>query len=331
MMVTSWTDNEWLAAAHRWISDRLDRLGMSLAGQVTQPHIRPWSTVLRVPTDQGALFFKAASAPLSHEPRLTRILSRWRPDCMPDLLAADEDAGWMLLRDMGDTLRSTVHQVSDLAQWDEILRLYATIQMEMADRTELLLQAGALDRRLTTLPAQLAALLADDDAVQLNLPEGLSVGQRERLRLVLPTTEALCQELASYGISETIHHEDFHDANVFLNAGKVTLSDWAESGISHPFCSLLVTLSSAGYRLQLEQGSAELNRLRDVYLEMWSSRASKRDLLRSFGLAHRLGMICRALTWRRVTAPLPAAERAEHGEAVPGWLLAYLDSFQEGS
>ena len=55
---TVWTDPQWLAGALAW----LEAQGVELTGAVEQPHVRPWSTALRVRTTDGVLWFTAASA-----------------------------------------------------------------------------------------------------------------------------------------------------------------------------------------------------------------------------------------------------------------------------
>jgi hypothetical protein len=100
-MQSIWEDPAWLAAAHAWIEDRLAELGRERTGPITQPHIYEWSTVLRVPTTEGAAWFKANTERLSQEAALVGVLSGARPDCVPALLARDESRGWMLMPDAG--------------------------------------------------------------------------------------------------------------------------------------------------------------------------------------------------------------------------------------
>jgi hypothetical protein len=54
---------------------------------VTLVQARPWSVVLRVPTTAGACYGKAVAPALAHEVALTAALARWRPDCLPAVLA----------------------------------------------------------------------------------------------------------------------------------------------------------------------------------------------------------------------------------------------------
>src|SRR5690348_14165361 len=104
----SWTQPGWFEQASAWIQAELKQQGIGLDGTIEQPHVRPWSTVLRVPTTAGIFFFKATAPVLAHEPALTQALSFWRPDCMPQVTAADLERGWMLMPDFGTSLRSLI-------------------------------------------------------------------------------------------------------------------------------------------------------------------------------------------------------------------------------
>src|SRR5881409_1987546 len=112
--MSDWTDPLWLAGAHEWIHEQLARLRAEPVGTIDQQHIRPWSTVMRVPTEQGDVYFKANTAALRHEAALVTILAARRPDCVPPLLAVDIERGWMLMADAGTRLREYVERERDL-------------------------------------------------------------------------------------------------------------------------------------------------------------------------------------------------------------------------
>src|SRR5437016_788663 len=82
--------------ARAWIESNV-----TVAGEVEQPHVRPWSTVLRVPTSRGDVWFKAALPGLGHDVGVTAVLARLRPDIVLAPIAVDLDRGWMLLPDGG--------------------------------------------------------------------------------------------------------------------------------------------------------------------------------------------------------------------------------------
>ena len=321
-----WTQPDWLDQASAWIRAGLERQGIRVSGPIEQPHVRPWSTVLRVPASTGVVYFKATTPALAHEPALTQALWRWRPDCMPQVLAVDPERGWLLLVDAGSMLRSLFNTSEDIQHWRRVLPLYAEVQIEMAGRRDELLALGALDRRLAVLPVQFEQVLADKEALLIDLPDGLTSEEYQRLRQLVSRFTAMCRELAGYRVPETLHHDDFHDGNVFVRDGRYIFSDWGESCVAHPFFTLTVALRSIAWRFELAENAPALAQLRDVYLEPWACYASRENLLAAAALARRVGMVCRALTWHRVISPLPEPFKAEHADAVPGWLQEFLDS-----
>jgi hypothetical protein len=321
-----WTATSWFEQVSAWIQAELTLRHITITGSIAQPHIRPWSTVLRVPSSVGDLYFKATAPALAHEPALTQALARWRPDCMPQLVAADLDRGWLLMRDAGVPLRSLIPSVVELNRWHAVLTMYAELQIEMAGRTTELLACGTLDRRLATLPTQYEQLLADRDALLIDQTDGLSADEYQRLLDLRPQVATLCRHLAQYHLPETLHHDDFHDANIFVHDDRIIISDWGESCVAHPFFSLLVTLRSIAYRLNLEAPAAELAQLRDMYLAAWARFESRERLLEAFSLAQRLAMLCRAMTWYRVVSSLDERSKAEYADAVPGWLQEFLNA-----
>lgn len=326
-----WSRPEWFQQASSWIHAELAAHRITVTGAIEQPHIRPWSTVLRVPTDAGALYFKATAPVLAHEPALTKALFAWRPDCMMPLVASDLDRGWLLMRDAGATLRSLIQSVADLQRWHAILMTYAEVQIELASRADELLALGTFDRRLATLPGQYERLLDDTAMLRIDQADGLTADEYQRLLDLRPEFAAMCDRLAGYSIPETLHHDDFHDANIFVRDGRFVFSDWGESCVAHPFFTLLVTLRGAAYRLKLDDVAPELARLRDIYLQPWTHLDSLERLREAFALANRVAMVCRVLTWHRVVASLDDSLKVEYAEAVPGWLQEFLNAGSAGS
>ncbi len=325
-----WIQPGWRESVEAWVRAQLAQQQIVLTEAITEVQQRAWSTVLRVPTAAGTLYFKAAAPVLRHEPALLQALAAWHPATLPGVVAVDVAQGWLLMRDGGVTLRSLVQSVDDFDHWHAILPAYAALQQAMIARAEELLALGVLDRRLSTLPEQVARLLDDTGALLIDQPDGLTAAEYQQLRDLLPEYAALCARLARYGIPETLHHEDFHDANIFVQEGdgaaRYTFADWGESGVAPPFFTLLVMLRSIAYRLKLEFDGPEMQALRDVYLSAWTDYGTLDDLRAAADLAARVAMPARALTWYRVVSALPESERAEDAGAVPGWLQVFLEA-----
>ena len=284
--MSDWTDSRWLAEAHTWIREQVERLGAGIAGAIEQPHVYPWSTVLRVRTDGGDLYFKANTAELRHEAAVVTLLAELRPDCIPGLLAADLERGWMLMADAGTRLRELIEAERDLSRWLDVLPLYAGVQVDAAAHVEQLLAAGAPDLRLATLAARYEQLL-DELA-------GLPAEERRRLRRLVPHVAESCEELAGYGVPETIQHDDFHDGQVYVQDGRYLLLDWGDACVSHPFFTLAVSLDgSIAWGLDDVQGSVDVAPFRDAYLAPFAG--DNADLAAACTLALRLGWVCRAV------------------------------------
>ena len=60
--MSDWASPAWLEEATDWIDERLVVAGTRRTGPVEQPHLRPWATVLRVPTSDGTVWLKAAAS-----------------------------------------------------------------------------------------------------------------------------------------------------------------------------------------------------------------------------------------------------------------------------
>ncbi|MDN4173789.1 hypothetical protein QWY28_12580 [Nocardioides sp. SOB77] len=288
-MADDWTDPAWLAEVRAWVDERLTSLGTTRSGEVEQPHVEPWSTVLRVPTGLGPVWFKATTASLRHEASTVALLARRAPDRVPPLLAADPDRGWMLMADAGERLREVVARERSLAHWHDALEGVAWVQLACTRDVEELLAAGVPDRRLPLLAEQYDALLA-----------GLDVDPR--YRSAAPLVERLAADLAAYGLPDSVQHDDLHDAQVFLRPGgdgPALLMDWGDACVTHPFLVLAVPLRGViAWGLDDEEDAVDTAPYRESYLGPWA--AARPDLgpdaLRDAAdLATRLGWACRAV------------------------------------
>ena len=277
-----WDKGEWLAAAIDWIRERVD-----VSGEIEQPHVRWWSTVLRVPTADGDLFFKAVAPVHRFEAGLTARLAELQPGRVTEVVDVDPERGWFLMRDAGTRLRELIETPADLYHWERVLPEYARLQLEVAQHADELLALGTPDERLAVLPGLFQELLAER-------PHGLTDHEHRRALDALPRFEELCLELAEDGLPATIQHDDLHDGQVFVRGGRYLVFDWGDSCVSHPLLSLTVNLRSVAWRLDLEPGGPELRRLRDIYLEPFGRDAEIADT------AYRVGTIARAIAWERM-------------------------------
>ena len=90
-----------------WIRARAE-----VTGPIEEERVRPWATVLRVPTSGGTLYFKESEPPHVHEYRLIEILAQRRPELVTEVLFSDQD-GRMLMRNGGDQLSTVLDRNLD--------------------------------------------------------------------------------------------------------------------------------------------------------------------------------------------------------------------------
>jgi len=273
---------------------------------------RPWAAIALVPTAEGDVYFKASAPSEAYEPALTLALARKQPDVIPVVLHIDVERAWMLMRDAGTQLRDLIVDPPDPAIWDELLPLYAELQIELCDSADELLALGTSDKR----PAQLARAYED-------LPARWQAEKAPPQRAV----DALVEQLGET-IPVSLAHEEFQDNNILFRNGSPVLIDWAESAVEHPFCGLVNTFRGIVDRWGFEPGTPELLRLRDFYLEPWTRFAPLPELVEVFDAAYALGMVCRALTWDRLVSGLTGPDRAEYDHHVATWLEILSDTLE---
>jgi Ser/Thr protein kinase RdoA (MazF antagonist) len=301
-----WTEADWLAKATKWIHAKVE-----VTGEIEQPHVRPWSTVMRVPTAEGDLWFKAVSALHRFEPALTAFLGGLRPDSVPEVVALDTNRAWMLMRDGGLRLRELPPTVED---WEGVLSGYAELQIAAAPHLAPLLDLGVPDFRLARLTDLLREMLSRQ-------PEGLSADEHRAMLDRLPDVDAMAEQLVTYGIPETIQHDDLHDGQVFVRDGRYLVFDWGDACVSHPFHTLTVTLRAAAWKLALEPGGRDVLRLRDAYLEPFGRPA---ELAPVAEVAYRTGTLARAYAWYRYVSARQA-QHQEDAEAVAYGVKRFLE------
>ena len=137
----------WFEQASNWIHKELEHQDIYVTDQIEQPDLDLLSSVLCVTSTVGDIYFKACGPGFTHEPALTDSLWRWRPDCMPPVLAIDVQRGWMLTPDLGTSLRSIIQQGGDLFARLKVARDKIEDQSQAAVRDLVEGTRGAIEDR----------------------------------------------------------------------------------------------------------------------------------------------------------------------------------------
>jgi hypothetical protein len=292
---------------HEWLAG----FGVEPTAPLETVHERPWSTVLRVPTVDGDLFLKQEAPVQAYEVPLTAALaSRW-PDRVPEVVAADVERAWLLLRDGGTRMADG----GTLDRFPRALMLYGELQVGEVGRVDELLAMGLPDVRLPVVAAAYEPFFERD--------HGLASDEVRRLRALAPRFHELCEELGAFGLPASIHHDDLHQWNVFVRDGRVAIYDWGDSSIAHPLWSWLKALGVArDYKVDPEP-------FRAAYLSALTPLAPEQQLRAALEQAIATGRFEYALQTRRQFDAMPEAH--VHYETYLPKLLRELLSLLESA
>jgi hypothetical protein len=310
--VAVWSSGAWRAGAAAWLDECLAAVGLARTGEVTQPHLRPWATVLRAPTTGGDVWLKAAGPGTAFEVGLYGVLARVAPHRVLAPLAADAERGWIVLPDGGPPLQDRLAGQPLVDALTAALADYGRLQRDLAPHVDDLLAAGVTDMRPAIMPQRFEeALAATADEPDRD--------RRDRIAALRPDVARWCEELAASALPASLDHNDLHPGNILDGTGAADgrgarFYDWGDSVVAHPVAALLVPLRVAAMVLDTGPDDPRVLAVRDAYLDVFAADAPGEDLLATFDLAGRVATVARTLTWDRA---LRAAR--EQGEDAAGW------------
>lgn len=259
-----WSEPGWFEDAAAWLKMQVQDIKAVINGPIRQLRFSQDSCLLQLPTTAGNLYFKAVPAYYAHEPHLTALLHQHFPTHSPDVVAINGAHHWLLMREIpGRPLSFTTTP----AVWQDTMHTWAAIQLASQEQTVALLNTGCFDRRLEQLPGRFEQFAAADLAFLTVSPQGLTPPEVETVRTLTPKIKLLCQQIAAYGLPDTLDHGDFHPHNINIAGNTAIIYDWADGAVAHPFFSPATLIA---YTTLTVPGMAHLhNGLRDSYLGMW--------------------------------------------------------------
>jgi hypothetical protein len=279
MTIALWSSDAWRQEALAWLDEHLAGDGTRRVGEVTQPHLRPWATVLRAPTTRGVVWLKAAGPETAFEVELYGLLERVVPERVLVPIARDPGRGWIVLPDGGARLGERLDEVDLVEAMAVAVGRYVGRHGTAGDR-ETLRRAEAMAGRVGEWCQRLA---------------GAAVG-------------------ASLDHNDLHFWNVFVDTGAAGTVGRVRFYDWGDSVVAHPFASMLLGLGMIGLQLEVAADDPAVTRPRDAYLEVFGDLASHAELVEELELACRVGKVGRALRWDRAVR-LQGAEAGEFADA----------------
>src|SRR6478672_1295109 len=319
-----WTSGAFEAELREWVGGVLGGLGIDLVS-LDAVHQRPWSTVWRGVTSDGATYWaKQNCAHQSFEAALLVVLDRLSPHRVVPVVAADVERGLHLVPDQGPVFALTVAD-DDVDAWCRVAAEAMHLQRELVGHEADLLGAG-----ITALPpaesaAYVEARVACLTALAPDDPRRMADDVAHRLRALLPAVTAWADDVGSLGLRESLVHNDLHASNVFATAHGMRFFDFGDAVLAHPLSELFDQLNVLLHRFGATPDDPRLRRVADAALEVWGDVVPVAALRSALPSALRLGRLGRAESWLRVTATLTPEEAVEHGDAGTWWLGALGD------
>ncbi len=118
----------WLRELFRWTEEQVAPLGLRLTGGFRQWNASPTFSLVRLETNDGALWFKATGEPNSHELPVSLLLSRRFPGHVPRVLGAHPSwNGWLSAEASGIAL----DEISDCSAWERVAEALAELQIRV--------------------------------------------------------------------------------------------------------------------------------------------------------------------------------------------------------
>ena len=308
-----WFARGWFGGAERWLRAAAKEAGYEPTGPVEQ--FRTWSisSVLRVPTTRGMVYFKAsADMPLFvNEALVTRALSSMFPEFVPAPLAIDARRDWLALADFGEEVG-----------WDApldvkivIFRRFAQLQMASVEHVDRLLEAGCIDRRLDWLAREQKEWFTGPLARGL-----LSANEFSQLQSCSAWLPTLCADLASFGIPDALLHGDVHLGNAARNERGYVFFDWTDAAIGHPFLDMI--------SIVLEDDVSAAQAARAAYLGEWAAICGRESVQTAWDLAVVLMAANHAISYLSLSGNIDSP-RQDIADVGVRWLRRLLSGASE--
>ncbi len=304
-----------------WLDEQLAGAGIERVGEVEQPHLRPWATVLKAPTTKGPVWLKAAGPDTAFEVGLYELLARVAPDRVLRPIATDRARGWIVLPDGGLPLGDRLEGAAMTEALVAAIVRYGELQLDLAPHVEDLLALGVADMR----PARMLerfdqALETTGRAIDDGNAEGRAI--HREVAAMRSTVASWCEQLEASRLPPSLDHNDLHPWNILTDSGEARFYDWGDSVVAHPFAAMLVPIGFVLRQLDVPVDDPSFRRARDAYLELFTAAAPDEDLAGTFDLACRVAKIASVLTWDRALA----AAREQGEEIDDFWASAPLET-----
>lgn len=259
----------------------------------------PYSSVIRFLTSVGHVYLKQTPPTLFLEVEIMKLLFNQFHANVPEIIAENKMFNCFLMRDCGNSLRESLKINFQPELLCKGVKRYTDIQRKVEGQTNTFIEFGVPDWRLEKLPDLYLKLIAEEE---LLIQDGMTINELKNLQELHSVLVSIAELLSSYKIPETLDHCDFHDNNMLVanNMQDVTIIDWGETVVSHPFFALISFISTVAYRYKLQETSDTFIGLEDACFKNWLEIVPRNVLLEAMRLTKKIWPIYSALGYYRL-------------------------------
>ncbi|CZJ02507.1 aminoglycoside phosphotransferase family protein [Legionella pneumophila] len=314
-------------AAIQWAVDYLESNDCRLVS--VQKIVEPaHSIVNKINTSQGVFYLKQTPPTLFIEPDTISLLKAQGCQHVPTVIAKNDRYHCFLTTACGDvTLHALFSKTSiDIDLLGRGISHYASIQRNLENDIPKLITFGLPDWRLDKFPLLYRELIQETEQL---VADGLSQKEITTLNKAYDFCVELCERLSQYKIPETINHCDFQDNNILVSqkTGELSIIDWGETVISHPFFSLNTCLWNLTYFYNMKLDDFQYQTLQRFCVSSWLDSYEESDLITAFNITNELLGIFAAMNYKRMydaTTNQSKTVQEEHPGSIAGCLRSFI-------
>ena len=261
----------------------------------------PWSVVIKAEIGQYCYYLKQTPPDLSIESEVINFIQKNMSDAAaPKILFVNDKLNCFITNSCGDhSLRTKFNGALNAQLLIRGLNSYIKIQRSLEQHLN---DSGAIDIpdwRINNIPDLYVELLEKKDVL---VDEGLTRDEINQLMRLAPTIKSICELPSTHKIKDTLVNCDFNENNMIINEAtrEISIIDWGETVISHPFFSLASFSRNTARRYELESNEQLMESIRQICLSCWSDVVNNHELDEIYQNIQRLLPIFTALSLYRL-------------------------------
>lgn len=290
----------------------------------------PWSVVIKIESGEDCYYLKQTPPDLYIETEIINVIQKNVADSYtPKIIFKNGGSNCFLMNSCGDhSLRTKFNGTIDENLLIDGFSAYIKIQRSLEQHIDDFLSIGVPDWRIRNLPELFYDLLEKKDML---LDEGLTFNEIDQLIKLLPTIQSICNFLSDKKIKQTLVNCDLNENNMIMDehTHKISIIDWGECVISHPFFSIASHLQSIARRYQLELNGPLLESIKHKWLSRWLEVANKNEIDKIYQNILRVHPIFSALSIHRLQMATHNTSKKMQRWFIAGCLQTLLQNEKE--